>query len=129
MKANELRIGNYFIVNWSKEVRRADCLDIRDIAESRITDGVSGVTLTPEILEKCGFKKSLIDDANPDEGVYYSLDLSNDKYCDLLFIEGDKNGFMEVCLFPYTDTFRYKYLHQLQNLYFALTGEELDGEM
>lgn len=59
------------------------------------------------------------------EGFYYSLRLSDDKYCDLSILSGDKNGYVEACLFPYEESFRVKYVHQLQNLFHAITGKEL----
>ena len=45
--------------------------------------------------------------------------------CYMAFISGDKNGYTEVCLFPYENHFRWQYVHQLQNAYYSLTGEEL----
>lgn len=84
------------------------------------------IPLTEEILLKCGFEKELLDPSNPDEGVYYALEFSGEKYCDLSLISCDKNGFLEVGLFPYEEVFRYRYLHQLQNLVHSLTGKELE---
>lgn len=57
---------------------------------------------------------------------YYTLELNENKYCDLSICSGDKNGFIEATLFPYEDWFRYKYVHELQNLFFAITGRELE---
>lgn len=51
--------------------------------------------------------------------------LNDDKHCDLSLISGDKNGKLEICLFPYEDWFRYEYLHQIQNIFKDLTNEEL----
>ena len=48
------------------------------------------------------------------------------KYCDLSIISGGKKGFVEVSLFPYENFFKYKYVHELQNLFFAITGKELE---
>ena len=126
--ANELRIGNW--VNYDSD-DTPFC--VIEIAISGISvknseeetwieiDQFSPIPLSSEILEKCGF---ICENANEDDR-YYHLRLSNEKYCDLSFITGDKNGFMEVCLFPYETYFRYQYLHQIQNLYFTLTNEEL----
>lgn len=89
-------------------------------------DELDPIPLTEEILLKCGFEQELLDPSNPEEGVYYILYLSDDKYCDLSLISCDKNGFLEVGLFPYEEVFRYKYLHQLQNIIYCLTGTELE---
>jgi len=74
------------------------------------------IPLTPEILEKCGFKKL--------NNAWVPIDYSATDYFKWSFtIWDNKDG-----------TYRYnsaefipelKYLHQLQNLYYALTGEEL----
>jgi len=74
------------------------------------------IPLTPEILEKCGFKKL--------NNAWVPIDYSATDYLKWSFtIWDNKDG-----------TYRYnsaefipelKYLHQLQNLYYALTGEEL----
>lgn len=87
---------------------------------------IAPIRLTPEILSSCGFEENLLDENNESEGVYYSLRLSEDKYCDLCLISGDKNGILEVCLFPYTDQFRYQYLHEIQNIVKDLTKKELE---
>jgi hypothetical protein len=58
------------------------------------------IKLTPQILEKCGFEFN---------GGYFIIPLKNSLYG----IDKIKVG-------------KGIFLHQLQNLYFALTGEELD---
>lgn len=82
------------------------------------------VELTEQWLIDFGFKKEVLSD---DSAYYYYLNLNNEKYCHLAILSGDKNGFIEaVTLFPYEDWFRYKYVHELQNLYHAITGTELE---
>jgi hypothetical protein len=77
--------------------------------------------ITPEMLEAYGFEKIK---TNPIK-VYYLLRLSDERYCDLALIDGDKNGFMEVCLFPYEDFFRVRYEHQMLAMYKGITGRDL----
>jgi len=81
------------------------------------------IHLSEKWLNDFGFKKEVLSD---DSGYYYTLELNKNKYCDLSIISGDKNGFIEVTLFPYEEWFRYKYVHELQNLFFAITGKELE---
>lgn len=68
------------------------------------------ILLTPEILEKAGFN-------NWDKSKY-----SNDAIC--LTSNGD--GFLYLANQRHVNLF---YIHQLQNLYFVLTGEELNIEL
>lgn len=75
----------------------------------------SPIPLSPEILEKCGFVQDSDDEAT-------WMVLRTTKFD---FIEGDRNGFCEVYM-DFDDGLRVQYLHQLQNLYFALTGQELN---
>jgi hypothetical protein len=83
-------------------------------------DLVQGVPLTEKWLIRFGFEKEVFWDGN-----YYTLELNDNKYCDLCIVNGDKNGSIEVVLFPYENWFRYRYVHELQNLFAALTGREL----
>lgn len=74
-----------------------------------ILNKLDGIPLTPELLKRCGFEKGI---NNPD---YHDL-----RFFVLTKIE---EGYrLRNCDYPGRDI---KYLHQLQNLYFALTGEEL----
>jgi len=73
-------------------------------------DKLFGIPLTPEILEKCGFAK-----------------LPNCFDCERFHIAKEDEADYWWCFFNKNGAFinKIKYLHQLQNLYFALTGEEL----
>jgi hypothetical protein len=66
------------------------------------------IPLTPEILEKCGFQRATI-------GGYYK------DFEDITVRLFQEEGFYSL---EYIGT-KIQYLHQLQNLYFALTSEEL----
>jgi hypothetical protein len=111
MKANEFRIGNLAkykdqflrIENLVKDefwaIRRGDSTELIPLAD------IEPIPLTPEILKKCGFKKF-------ESGNFYH----------------PKTMFELTPKFWLEDSERAvkaEYLHQLQNLYFALTGEEL----
>lgn len=127
--ANDLRIGNYFLVNWSKEIRKADILDIRDIAENRIIGGVSAIELTPEILIDKGeftYKPCGISGAD----MWQGMGFWNIKESDILFRGGfSRTKPIELVLQGYFNT-RIKYVHHLQNLYYFLTvGKELKFDL
>lgn len=130
--ANELRIGNY-VTNGSNYLTIEYFM-----LNTGLDDNVDydPIPLTSEILEKCGFyilhhmgilqpTFGLDNDSElffsfDDETPFCVYDCSKDNY--------DEN--IEIGSF-YTETHLHhiKYLHQLQNLYFALTGEELKIEL
>ena len=131
MKATELRIGNWLIdkrythdsENGRFKVHVRDLQYLTDIKESNECD-FEPIPLTEEILLKCGFKKT---------EEYYAADEENvDVYTigcfDIAFIDNEYKLWISIdedsyYNFAWTEI---KYLHQLQNIYFALTGQELE---
>lgn len=108
IQANELRIGNWYDHNGS--YRQVTPNTIEEVWEGeRIY--VNPIPLTPEILEKCGFEKYDRFLYRLKNGWHWiSVDTNS------LYIHGK-----QVVLIDY--------LHQLQNLYFALTGKELNVQL
>ena len=117
MKANELRIGNY--VNYNGK----DCVfGIYDIVNLHDDEDCANLTnpipLTEEWLLKFGFGRGEMDcefifrdsDSMIDESLIYYTDIG------VLIIDTDRDE-IEIN--------HVKYVHQLQNLYFALTNNEL----
>lgn len=123
--AQELRLGN-----WVQETdvngkihyfqMNIDFLETL-LVEPDIFDPIP---LTPGILGKCGFEKSIVHvqdlSANDDvakwsnkRGNFYLLDFRG---MNAYYSTGFKHSHIHQDI---------KYLHQLQNLYFALTGQEL----
>lgn len=101
VNASELRIGNW-AVNYGNYV----CIEADDIVDCHYSpESYDPISLTPEILEKAGFR----------------IDPNSKKHA----------GKVHRCqgITINLETSRIKYLHQLQNLYFALTGEELQIEL
>jgi len=124
MKANELRIGNWVKHNseWcyrGEEVYKFQWneTDWYALGESTLfLENIEPIPLTEEWLIKFGFEKLWYDD-NGMKLPYYRLN-QNDYVFDLDY---------EFC--ATRDDAGYIYLksvHQLQNLYFALTGDELE---
>lgn len=133
VKVNELRIGNYLTYKnpFMKDFELA-------VVDSILSDGlmeginydfeseeyiklyeINPIPLTEEWLIKFGFKKLM-------DGVIMRGYI--DKFL-LIDCERFLNGEYEVYLKTIESGFSkgtgYKYVHQLQNMYFALTGEEL----
>jgi hypothetical protein len=94
---------------------------------------IDPVPLTPEILEKCGFEKHKPSYASGVIGWYKSEYISSE---DEHFVEhGKEDGMWEyfIALFAFGNdgcvSVSMKYLHQLQNLYYALTQTELEVKL
>ncbi|MGL5260813.1 MAG: hypothetical protein ACRC9P_00315, partial [Bacteroides sp.] len=116
MKVNELRIGNWVMgyndpFKWSLE--HFDLLKQADLDEII----KAPIPLTEEVLLKCGFRKV-------PKALYI------DDFSELRAATTYKKGF----IIWNADTIKFwvgnsvidniKHLHELQNLYFAITGEE-----
>ena len=128
MNAKELRIGN-LIFNRNSIVR---------VNYKRLGGIISGnkefspIPLTEEWLLKFGFKKAIYESTHDDfcDEICYELEYKRDffmSYADdfslTLFIE-KKTQHEELGICPNLKDLRN--VHQLQNLYFALTSEELE---
>lgn len=123
MKANELRIGNCVLCNGLRTIVNLKLLE--SIYTNNIIFTIEPIPLTEEWLLKCGFEwregieqesSLVIDLLGRIKIVYYSgnvnfTSLYQDNQC-IDFVTG-----------------KIKYIHQLQNLYFALIGEELNIEL
>jgi hypothetical protein len=119
IKSNELRIGNFIYVapvQPSSTVHKITGQDIADHANGKITLGLEcAISLTAWRLVKSGFVKDRNGWHLP--GTQFSL---TEKFypcwMDRMLWPQDISDFKHLSL---------QYVHQLQNLYFALTGEEL----
>lgn|SRR5690349_4803511 len=113
----ELRIGNFVLAG---ELGKPYQIMMGDEIDN--SEYYDPIPLTPEILEQCGFTLS------DDNRRTYELEKGNCKI--IVFIDGSitvtDESYLEVhgiCIGGNEKT--QNYLHQLQNLFFALTGEEL----
>ena len=117
MKANELRIGNYITFD------TVDKPSYFEINLFNYLDRLKPIPLTEEWLLKAGFKykkyhPTTIGSAYVfGSGLYVSQMINNG----FSFVfQTDKKSFY----FEFSDRY-IKYVHELQNIYFALTGVEL----
>jgi hypothetical protein len=120
VKANELRIGNilieYYSINDEPAQRYFTIKTGEDI--DCVDEGFEPIPLTPEILEKCGFNWSIYHQAfhkHDDEHKIYDINECHPN--GFQFSTFKKNQLIGVPFY---------YLHQLQNLYMCLSGEELE---
>jgi hypothetical protein len=116
LKAKDLRVGNcvnncgqycfLMAIYKNNKVELGYFKDSIGFIRSLDDVGIKPIPLTEEILLKCGFQKK-----------YKSYEKN-----DFTFIDGGYDKFAyKLAILAKTP----KFLHQLQNLYFALTGEEL----
>jgi len=129
MKANELRIGNWVYIPQTKTNEQIGVIEEngRFLTKGYKTSYSSiecsrPIPLTEEWLVRFGFEKLRNFSNNAiklDVFNYLCLDNGNDgsKYCAVSIYDEDEN----VCVYLHD----IQHVHQLQNLYFALTGEEL----
>lgn len=112
IQANELRIGNwYYLENPMASAKVPEQLTVWTQALDFQGYGVP-IHLTPEILEKAGFKREA------------ALQLYHCCEVEIGYLENGGNSY--DFFFSFRDQTQFiKYVHQLQNLYHALTGEEL----
>ena len=120
----ELRIGNWVISPFKKykyvQVSMICISGIIGVKPFKISVSfhrkLAPIPLNPEILEKCGFEKCK-----------NGIELICFNECNNIIIASLFTGLpltleIDGTRFP---LYHIKYLHQLQNLYFALTGKEL----
>lgn len=117
MEANELRIGNYiqFGGNFCKVSELQDgCFYVKHhsgFSMKNTSYELKPIPLTEEVLLKCGFEKSSLG--------YFTIFCGSNVMSVYCFDEFSRVKIVSqtICCV--------NYLHQLQNLYFALTGKEL----
>lgn len=136
IELKELRIGNLLLYKGELVCVTMLSCDIDDEYEDQIcfvnfgkssnekggwnrslVNDLQRIPLTPEWLERCGFIKG----GDYGFGIGYFWDHPQD-ICLVEFID---NGEFRLYGSEWTIGKDFKFLHQLQNLYFALTAEEL----
>lgn len=128
MKASELRIGNLIQARGGAGIVRA-IFGIDVLLTDQITDeewqpeveNCTGIPLTEEWLIKFGFERS--DSINKSPSFFFKYVGGSELHINpengVVWIERREN------VFKFNNPVLIEYVHQLQNLYFALTGEEL----
>lgn len=134
LKCTDLRIGNYVNIE-------GDVVKVKEIYEKSIhytygeyesyatEDFIQPIELTEEVLVKIGFKKNKYDwwEYFPDRENKISILMTDNytiiEYANLFHCPEDVTevNYGSTLEFP-----RRIYIHQLQNAYYCLTGEELE---
>jgi hypothetical protein len=113
IKANELRVGNWITSQYKEKPFKVTGGLIAAMDDGMDEYSLEGIPLTWEIFEKCGF----IEKRTKWRAMYKKSDVTIDV--------SNIGGITFYYLFGRHGVIVVSYLHQLQNLYFALTGEEL----
>jgi hypothetical protein len=112
MKTNELRTGNYYLAFG------VDLKQVETLTKDKILIDFTPIQLTEEWLLNFGFYKCvLFDTFLYIRNTNFHISFYNNIY-QLNYKESPKSQWIPVCK-------DLKYIHQLQNLYFVLTGKEL----
>jgi hypothetical protein len=125
MKATELRIGNWVEIQGleskiiSVDTEGCICENeyCEDFENNNITQNLQPIPLTEEWLERFGCKKQTSSAKGIGEFDWYELPNG----MDLVWVLSSKCWVRIETV----ESVTIKHVHQLQNLYFALTGEEL----
>ena len=114
INANELRIGNWIIDSTTGEPFQVNRGTFEFI--EGIEDQYEPINLTPEILERCEFKKQRDSDY-----------LFENKHIQIAKVdEGFEMFTSDYSAHESHSSRTMKYLHELQNLHFSWVGEELE---
>lgn len=126
MKANELRIGNYVAIEhcrYGEPYLTIESIGLESVNydfRAYSVGEIKPIPLTEEWLVKFGFK------LYPTGS--YCKDINYDLYLAIIYSDTPKEIWLNVYQDGVENTTILKhihYVHQLQNLYYALTGEEL----
>lgn len=120
IKANELRFGNWVSVGKIQSTvigLLEDCVQLQGNAIINRFEQINPISLTPEILDKCGFVFRDGDSGN-------DWRIKNVKHVTLAADQSTEFKIVFVSVGGYEIT-QCKYLHQLQNLHYSLTDKEL----
>jgi hypothetical protein len=113
----EVRLGNYVYIN--DKITKLECLDIDIYDQNYPTDSAKPIPLTEELLLMCGAKET-------ESYTYEFTQIGKDidlcvKFCELDICVTIWQGDPIYLRYDFVDF----YLHNLQNLYHSLCGEEL----
>jgi hypothetical protein len=140
MKANELRIGNFVFDDENKPMKVArvetqECTDFNGNDEFNVIiehidknigyyeSKINPIPITEEWLIKFGFTRGALDSW----AVYFHYKTKINNYDEDICVRFYRDGYFMYCNGNECNS-SYKanrHVHQLQNLYFALTNEEL----
>jgi len=127
--ASELRPGNYILHKSGVRILPVKCSfqHFELLAKGQAKD-MFPIALKPDLLQKCGFienkKYYLLPDAR--EFILTLPVMGNNKNEICAYINSNKESYARATVNDLVISNNFYYLHQLQNLCYALTGKELE---
>lgn len=126
---NELRLGNYVLQKINTRIVPARCTFHHfELMQNGNDKDIYPVSLKAELLEKAGFSENkdypLLPDAR--EFILVLPVIGSNKNEVRAYIKNNKECFGRAVVNGLPVSNNFYHLHQLQNLYFALTNEELE---
>lgn len=126
---NELRLGNYILQKINTRIISVKFTHQHfELLKVGNTKDLFPVILKAEVLEKCGFSENkkypLLPEAR--EFILVLPVIGNATNEIRAYIKNNKECFGRATINNLPVSNNFYHLHQLQNLYFALTAEELD---
>lgn len=126
---NDLRLGNYILQKINTRIVPAKCTHQHfELLKNGNAKDIFPLALKAEILEKAGFienkKYPLLPDAREFILVLPVIGNANNEI--RAYIKNNKECFARVVLNNLPVSNNFYHLHQLQNVYFSLTNEELN---
>jgi hypothetical protein len=125
MKANELRVGNLVKNQYDEKSIVIRGYDINDLCEGMDSEVFQPIFITKEWLEKFGFEKEKYSNLT---NIFFRLKVLSHGTISFYPKEEGFNIDLGTTSGYHFGTTKIEYIHQLQNLYFAITGTELAYE-
>ena len=128
INANELRMGNYLLQKIQTKIVTVKCgYEHFDMLAKGEGKDLFPVVLKAELLEKCGFTENRDYPLLPSAREFKLLlpVIGSQKNEINAYIKNNQECFGRAATDNKPVSNNFYYLHQLQNLYFVLTGEEL----
>jgi len=129
INAAELRLGNFIMQKLNNRIITVQCNYRHFELLAQGDKDLYPVLLKPELLEKTGFIENRDYPLLPDAREFKLLlpVIGKHKNEILAYVKSNKECFGRAVVDGLTASNNFFHLHQLQNLYYVLTGEELKG--
>lgn len=129
IEASELRLGNYILHKALVRILPVKCsFQHFELLSKGLAKDIFPIALKTDVLHKCGFIENKKYHLLPD-GKEFILTLpvrGNNKNEIHVFINSNKESYARAAVNDLVISNNFYYMHQLQNLYYVLVGNELE---